>query len=148
MRVLPGLKALSQALKELAKNDQPLRTIGGREYYCEPPMYSEKYGKMMDFAYKLLNVLVQGSSADLTKEALIRYDEVKQNGRMILSVYDEVDINVPKAAAKKEMLLLREVMLSLETDVPMLSDAELGPNLGYLTELKEPPPDLSRWSVQ
>lgn len=146
MRVLPGLKALSAALKQLAKEDKPLRTIGGREYYCEPPAYSERFGKMMSFEYKMLNVLVQGSSADLTKEVLIRYDEARQNGRMILSVYDEVDISVPKPAARKEMLLLRDVMLSLDTDVPMLSDGELGPNLGELLAIKEPKPDLSRWS--
>lgn len=146
MSVLPGLKQLSDSLKNRAKQDQPIRTWGGREYYCEPPMWVEKYGKYQTFEYKLLNYLVQGSSADVTKESIIRYDEVRRDGRFLLSVYDENDISAPKKALKKEMLLLREVMMGVELDVPLLSDGEWGPTLGDLEDLEEPAPDLSKWS--
>jgi hypothetical protein len=43
------------------------------------------------------------------------------------------------------MLILRDAMMSVEFDVPMLSDGEYGPNWSELAELKEPAPDLSRW---
>lgn len=145
MSVLPGLKELSDSLKARARAGEPIRTWGGREYYVEPPM--KKDGRLMTFEYKLLNYLVQGSSADITKESIIRYDAVRKEGRFMLSVYDENDISVPKKAAKAEMLLLRECMMSIEVDVPLLSDGELGPRLGSLEDLKEPAPDLSRWAL-
>lgn len=144
MKVLPGLKELSDSLKARARAGEPIRTWGGREYYVEPPMHKE--GRLMTFEYKLLNYLVQGSSADITKESIIRYDAVRKEGRFMLSVYDENDISVPKKAIKSEMLLLRECMMSIEVDVPLLSDGEIGPRLGSLEDLKEPKPDLSRWT--
>jgi DNA polymerase I-like protein with 3'-5' exonuclease and polymerase domains len=144
MTVLPGLKDLSSALKDLAKRDEPMRTWGGRQYYVEPPQLIN--GRMQSFEYKLINYLCQGSAADVTKESIIRYDALRREGRFMLSVYDENNISVPKAAHKSEMLILRDVMMSIELDVPLLSDGEVGPNLGTLTALREPAPDLSRWT--
>lgn len=92
--------------------------------------------------------MVQGSSADVTKESIIRYDSVRKDGRFMLSVYDENDIDAPKGALKKEMLLLRECMMSIELDVPLMSDGEWGPTLGDLEELREPAPDLSKWGMK
>jgi DNA polymerase I-like protein with 3'-5' exonuclease and polymerase domains len=145
MTVLPGLKDLSAALKEMARADEPMRTWGGRQYYVEPPRMID--GRMQSFEYKLINYLCQGSAADVTKESIIRYDAARKDGRFMLSVYDENNISVPKAAHKSEMLILREAMMSIEIDVPLLSDGEVGPNLGTLTALKEPAPDLSRWAL-
>jgi DNA polymerase theta len=147
MRVLPGLKELSRSITNRAKSGNPIRTWGGREYYAEPPAFSKKFNKMMTFEYKLLNYAVQASSADITKEALIRYDSARKDGRFLLSVYDEIDISVPKGALKPEMLLLRECMMSIELDVPLMSDGEWGPNLGELSDLAEPNPNLSRWGI-
>jgi DNA polymerase I-like protein with 3'-5' exonuclease and polymerase domains len=147
MKILPGLKSLSNSLKARAKADEPITTWGGRQYYCEEPRFSEKENRWLTFEYKLLNYLVQGSSADVTKESIIRYDDVRKDGRFILSVYDENDIEAPAKAMKAEMLRLREAMMSIEVDVPLLSDGEIGPTLGDLEDLKEPAPDLSRWSL-
>lgn len=146
MAALPGLKEVDQTVKKIAKSGDFVVTWGGRQYYREPSMMIGN--RMVDFSYKLLNYLIQGSSADITKEALIRYDAAKKHGRMILSVYDEIDISCPKDKIKEEMLLLREVMLGIELDVPLLSDGEVGKNLGTLTDLKEPKFDLSRWSAK
>lgn len=147
MKILPGLKGLSDALKQRARLDQPIKTWGGRQYFVEPPKWSEKDNRWLSFEYKLLNYLVQGSSADVTKESIIRYDAIRKDGRFILSVYDENDIEAPAKAMKAEMLRLREAMMSIEVDVPLLSDGEVGPTLGDLEDLREPAPDLSRWSI-
>ena len=136
----PSINELSGALKALAKQGQPIRTWGGRLYYCEPPQYSEKYGRDMTFEYKLISYLIQGSGADITKEAIIRYYDNPQRGEeMIVTVYDEVDINLPlsKSGARHEMRVLRESIESIELDVPMLSDGEVGPNWGTLEEFKD-----------
>ena len=66
---LPSIKALDTQLKDLVNGGDPIKTWGGRLYYKEPSKYVEKFGRDMDFAYKMLNYLVQGSGADVTKEA-------------------------------------------------------------------------------
>jgi DNA polymerase-1 len=147
MQAIAGVEELNKALKARVNGGGYIQTWGGRQYYVEPPAWSEKYNKWMDFAYKMLNYLVQGSSADITKESIIRYDEARQHGRFMLSVYDENVISVPKKLAKQEALILRDCMMSIELDVPLLSDGEWGPNYGTLEDLVEPEPDLSRWGI-
>lgn len=139
LKALPGLKDLSNSITARAKAGEPIRTWGGREYYTEEPKYSEKYKRIMTFEYKLLNYLIQGSAADVTKEAIIRYHEhPKKRGRMVVQVHDEIDISADKRVFKEEMLVLRECMESIEMDVWMKSDGEYGPNWGSLKDLKEP----------
>jgi DNA polymerase I-like protein with 3'-5' exonuclease and polymerase domains len=136
---LPTLKELDDAMKALFKRGEPIRTIGGRLYYCEPSTYSEKYGRDLDYSYKALNYYAQGGGADVTKQTLILYDEhPKRQGRMTVSVYDEVDFSCAKSNMRGEMKILRECMLtSLPCDVPLLSDGETGPNWGTLKAWKE-----------
>lgn len=143
LNALPGLKDLDKNLKTIGKSGDFLTTWGGRQYYAEPPL--DRGGWFQTFEYKLLNYLIQGSAADITKESIIRYDAARKDGRFVLSVYDENNISVPTRAAKKEMLLLRECMMSIELDVPLLSDGEVGPKLGSVVALQEPAPNLSHW---
>lgn len=145
LNIFPELKDLQKYLKEYAAQGTPLTTWGGRQYYCEEPKFVESRGRVCTFEYKMLNYLIQGSSADCTKEALIRYDAAKQHGRFLITVHDEINISVPKQHVKSEMQLLREVMASVEFDVPMLSDGGTGPNWGALTKFKEPPLVLAPW---
>jgi len=145
MKALPGFKELNDGVKARGNAGECITTWGGRQYFKEPTMIIN--GRPVDFVYKLLNYLIQGSSADITKEAIIRYDDVRKDGRLMLSVYDEIDISAPKKAIKSEMLILREAMMSIELDVPLLSDGEIGPSLGFLEDLKEPKPNLSRWGI-
>lgn len=121
----PGLKAMYQDMKFRAKADQPIRTWGGREYYCEPPALIN--GRIMHFDYKMVNVLVQGSAADCTKEAVIRfYEVVKRKGnrgwKILLQVHDEIVISVPKEDFYDAMEELRLCMESVEFDVQILSE--------------------------
>ena len=143
--IFPELEELQKGLKDYAANNQALKTWGGRQYFVEPPKYIEKRGRVVTFEYKLLNYLIQGSSADCTKEALIRYDNTKQDGKFLLTVHDEINISVPKKAIKTEMQILREAMASVEFDVPMLSDGGIGPNWGSLEKFKEPPLKQLPW---
>jgi DNA polymerase-1 len=131
---IPGLRALEQGLRRKAKEDKPIRTWGGRLYYCEEPVV--RNGREQTFEYKLLNYLIQGSAADCTKEAVIRYNEVRKDGRFLVTVHDEINVSAPKGAMAKELEVLREAMESVEFDVPMLSDAKQGPNWGDLKGVK------------
>lgn len=121
----PGLKEVMDDLKWRARNNEYMTTWGGRRYYAEPARIIN--GQLREFGYKLFNYLIQGSSADITKEAILRYDTLRRNSRLILTVHDEIMICALKTSWKREMNMLREAMHSIELDVPLLSDGEVGP---------------------
>lgn len=136
LQAIPGLKSLAKSISARGKAGDAIRTWGGREYFCEPPKIID--GRMQTFEYKLLNYLIQGSAADCTKEAVIRYHgEKNRNGRFLVTVHDEINLSVPKAHVNTEMALLRKVMQSVEFDVPMLSDGKTGTNWSTLKKFKE-----------
>lgn len=127
---LPDLGELEKSIKRRGQSGEAIRTWGSRLYYAEPPKVIK--GRLCSFEYKLLNYLIQGSAADCTKEAIIRYHDVKKDGRFLVTVYDEINNSAPKKAYKQEMQLMKEVMSSIEFDVPMLSDGKTGPSWGEL----------------
>ena len=83
-------------------------------------------GRLRHFDYKLVNVLIQGSAADCTKEAIIRYHAAKHpSARIVLNVHDQITVSVPKKIYKAEMEVLRKCMESVEFDVPILSEGSI-----------------------
>ncbi len=142
-RALPSVKGkggIAEQTKGLGKRGEPMFTWGGRAYYVEPPGYSKKYGRHMTYEYKLLNYLCQGSAADITKQAMINYEEhPKRRGRFLAQVYDEMNVNAPTKIAKEEMAVLRESMevISEQLDVPLLSEGKAGSSWGNLSKFKE-----------
>ena len=137
-KLLPDFAELERSVKERAKAGLAIRTWGGREYFVEPPKYSEKFRRNMTFEYKMLNYLVQGSAADCTKEAICRWaNHPKREARFLLTVHDEIDISCDKRIITQQMALLRDCMASVEFDVPMISDGEVGSSWGALEALKE-----------
>lgn len=124
LQLYPGLEEMYKDMKVRAKSKTPIRTWGGREYYCEEPKLID--GRIREFDYKLVNVLIQGSAADCTKEAIIRYRAAKHpEAKIILNVHDQVTVSVPKRILKTEMEVLRQCMESVEFDVPILSEGAI-----------------------
>jgi DNA polymerase I len=123
--VFPGIRLLQNNLKLRAANDKPIYTAGGREYHCEPPAIVN--GRLMNFSYKLLNYLVQGSAADQTKDAMIRFHEMVGSSCLLAQVHDELLIAAPTVKKKQYMLMLKA---SMEAPgglrVPVLSDGKWG----------------------
>ena len=132
---LPGVAKLEQEVKRRVGQGLPVRTWGGRLYHAEPP--KEVDGVLRSFEYRVLNYLIQGSAADCTKEALIRYDQAKKHGRLMVTVHDEINISAPAEHAESEMKILKDVMASVEFDVPMLSDGKVGSCWGRLEKYKD-----------
>ena len=131
---LPDVWAMDDELKQLARLNEPFRTLGGREYYCEPAKVIK--GKHCTFAYKMLNTLIQGSAADQTKAAMLRYDSCRKHGRLLMSVHDELLITVPKEFAIDESRILVDAMqCAIELDVPVIAEAKIGPNFAELEEM-------------
>lgn len=137
-KALPGVKDLSDQIKSLSNAGEPITTWGGRQYYVEEPRYDKRYGRHMTYEYKLLNYLIQGSAADVTKEAILRYHRHPDRGsRFLVTVYDEINISVPKSDVDHQMKILRESMESIECDVAMLTDGKIGPNWAALKGYKD-----------
>lgn len=124
LKLYPGLKQMYSDMRVRARSKQPIRTWGGREYYCEEPKLVQ--GRIREFDYKLVNVLIQGSAADCTKEAIIRFDAVrKPTWRLILNVHDQLTAAVPKKDKAEAMEVLRQCMESVEFDVKILSEGSV-----------------------
>jgi DNA polymerase I-like protein with 3'-5' exonuclease and polymerase domains len=139
LKVAPGIKGMQQEFKRRAAAKLPIRTWGGREYHVEPPRVVE--GRIRSFEYKLLNVLVQGSAADCTKQAMINLAESKGWQRFgdefILQVHDELLSQAEKKHAREAMIAMREAMEAVEFGVSMLTEGEWGRSWEALDEYKD-----------
>ena len=125
----PGIRDVQNKIKASWDIADPIKTWGGRYYFKEDQkMITDKRTgeqRLADFGYKGLNYLIQSSSADITKQAIINYNEIKQDGRFLLSVHDQIDISGPLS----EMKLLKEAMSDIKLDVKLLSDGSYGNNM-------------------
>lgn len=133
-QALPGVVVVNEEIKRIVRAGDPIRTWGGRVYYPEEP----KNGR--DFLYKLINYLVQGSAADCTKEAIIRWHnhpDRDPSDRFLCTVYDEINITAHRERWVKAMRVLQEAMESIEIDIPMLSAPAVGRTWGDVVKPKE-----------
>jgi DNA polymerase-1 len=139
LEIAPGIKNLSREFKRRAAAKEPIRTWGDREYFVEPP--AVRNGRLMQFDYKLLNILIQGSAADCTKDAIIILHDDPRWHRLDawfdVQVHDELLGEAAKAAAREAMVVMREAMESVEFDVPMLSEGEWGRAWASLDEFDD-----------
>jgi DNA polymerase I-like protein with 3'-5' exonuclease and polymerase domains len=129
--LLPDLAELDQEIKQRGKQKLPIRTWGGRVYFCEEPHFVKAHGRHMTFEYKLLNYLIQGSAADVTKQAVINYhNHPDRKARFILTVHDEINASSPANRVKEEQKILGECMGDIKTSLFMKSDPVQGPTWG------------------
>ena len=125
LEIYPGLSDMMGEMRSRSAENKPVTTWGGRKFYCEPPRWV--LGKHCTFEYKMLNTLIQGSSADATKEAIIRFDARKKpEWKMLLFVHDQITVSVPKEDVNEAHQVLKECMESIEFDVPLLTEGKTG----------------------
>jgi DNA polymerase-1 len=123
--VAPGLRDMQATMRMRYKLGQPLRTLGGRLVKMEPPKIIN--GRMREFDYKGVNLLIQGSAADQAKAAMLLYHKNRIGSRLLLSVHDELVISVPENAIDREAQTLMHAMCNaLSMEVPMVSDYKVG----------------------
>lgn len=142
-QALPGRKILMEEIKRVIGRGLPIRTIGGRLYFAEPPGPDGR-----SKVYKLINYIIQGSAADFTKQTMIEWDDYNNSlpadhqARFLIQVYDELNIDAPDHLAKAHMIALKRIMETprLGVTVKMLSDGKWGPSWGDVVKVK--PEDL------
>ena len=142
-RKAPFLKMLSDKCMDKAQNEGVIRTKLGRK--CRFDLYepkdwgvhtperydnaSAKYGAKnikRAYTYKSLNRLIQGSSADLTKKAML---ECARMGHLpLLQIHDELCFSIKD---QKNIDLIKSKMENcVEFLVPMKVDVAIGNNFG------------------
>lgn len=138
-RALPSVRGLMREVSDEGRAGRFITTLGGRRYYS-PAAEKRDDGSIRTFEYKLLNYLIQGSSADQTKEAMRLWwnDHLHTapNGvRFLMTVHDQLVGCAPKKLAKKECERLGEYMeAAFKLDVPVASDPTYGINFGEMTK--------------
>lgn len=123
---LPEVKELSTSTRQRGRAGGFIRTWGGRIYYREP-------NPDRDLSYKLLNYLIQGSSADQTKQSAIDWEHLRRpEEKLLCLVHDEANISVPIGSEKEAHYRLSTAMDAPRFDVPFASEGYTGPNWAHL----------------
>lgn len=128
LKALPGVKSLNKGIQKESRLGNPITTWGGRPYQVEPAKIIK--GRKMDFYYKLLNYLIQGSAADQAKQVISDwyYDYKLPDELYLAMVHDDINISVPEKNLAGGMGRLREAMEQELFDVPMRSEGFVGEN--------------------
>jgi DNA polymerase I-like protein with 3'-5' exonuclease and polymerase domains len=141
---VPFVRQLMNAVMQRAQSSGKIRTLLGR--LCRFPLWEPNQfgihkalpheqalaehgpGIKRAYTYKALNKLIQGSAADMTKQAMI---ELYKEGIIPhIQVHDELDISVKD---KQQAELVKSVMEQAVTlEVPNKVDYESGPNWGTI----------------
>jgi DNA polymerase I-like protein with 3'-5' exonuclease and polymerase domains len=132
---LPGFEELMRDVSARGRAGSPVKTWGGRLIYSEPSKIVK--GKHMEFSYKLLNYLIQGSAADQTKEAICEAGYKNRNRRFLATVHDENVYSVDPEHLDEEVTAIRHAMEDQSGwDIPFRTEVKYGPNWHDLKEFK------------
>ena len=114
---VPFLKEIKDMVELVAWNRKYIRTILDRHIHYPPGAGMER---------KALNNLIQGSSADQIKLAMVLMDE--NNFRIQLQIHDEIDTTIYSEKTAKDMAEIMTTCVPLV--VPSKVDIEIGANWG------------------
>ncbi len=118
---VPYVKKTAEAVEAVAKERGFVRTVSGRK--CRFPL--DDFGNP-DWTFKAFNRVIQGSSADQTKQALVALD--REGFDLRLQVHDEYDGMFSSEAEARRAAEIMEHCTPCE--VPAKVDVELGPSWG------------------
>jgi DNA polymerase I-like protein with 3'-5' exonuclease and polymerase domains len=122
---VPYVAATAKAVEAVAKERGFVRTVSGRK--CRFPL--DEHGNP-DWTFKAFNRVIQGSSADQTKESLVQLDRA---GYYIqLQVHDEYDGMFESEKQAREAAEIMEHCTPCE--VPAKVDVGVGPSWGEAVE--------------
>lgn len=123
----PFIRQLAKKAEAAAKSRGFVRTVAGRVLHFEP-----RGDGTYDWTHKALNRVIQGSSADQMKTAMVELD--RAGFFLQLQVHDETDSSAATVAEAKAIgQVMRE---AVPARVPFRVDTEVGANWGYIKEAK------------
>ena len=106
-RELPGLYEYTQKMSRLGERDGKIFNCFGRMYLIDA-----------DFSYRAANYNVQGSAADVMKNAMININKMLRlrwpEARLLLTLHDEFVIEVPLKFHSKK--IMKEIIVEMQRD--------------------------------
>lgn len=126
---MPFIRELMDECSRVVKRRGYIRTILGRLCHLPPSK-----------AHVAINRLIQGSAADMTKQAMVDLDESGYGNLPLFQVHDELDHLFDEGPEGiKQAKFVSEVMIEtgrkMGVTVPMMVDTELGPSWGEVEEI-------------
>jgi DNA polymerase-1 len=134
-----GISRYMYHIKEIAQEQGYVETLLGRRRWI--PELSARNSQLRQAGERMaINMPIQGTAADIMKIALIRLHQrlsaERSRARMLLSVHDEVLLEVPRGEVEALAPLVREVMEgALKLDVPLDVDIKVGDDWESMTLL-------------
>ncbi len=126
--VLPFVKILSKTCQERAESRHWIRTLLGRVIHFQSEQYPHG-----SYVYKALNRLIQGSAADMLKQAMV---DLYDTGEIpLVTVHDELGLSVDDGAHASRLKLV--MTKSVKLQVPVTADIEIGPTWGESIKYEE-----------
>jgi DNA polymerase-1 len=126
-------------IKDVAREQGYVETLLGRRRWI--PELAARNATLRGAGERMaINMPIQGTAADIMKIALIRLHErlttMRSPARMLLSVHDEVVLEVPRDAVDELAPVVHEVMSgALRLDVPLDVDVKIGDDWESMTRL-------------
>lgn len=120
----PFIRKLAKAAENRVKQVGKIVTGGGRHLH-----FPQRNDGSYDWTHKSLNRLIQGTSADQMKKAIVEIDRAGHH--LMLQVHDESDNSVENRAEGERIgEIMRDAMPGL---VPFKVDVEVGPSWGEIS---------------
>ena len=139
-----GMKGAKQFIEDVSKKifHTSSRKVGGDG---RTGFVRNKYGRVYqlnrDFAYKGVNYLVQGTSADLLSERMVEVDKYldDKKSNLLLQVHDEIICEIHESEFEDVPHKIKELLMNNSLDIPLEVDMELlNPSWATKTDLQVP----------
>lgn len=125
----PFIKELAKKAEGVAKKRGYVVTVGGRHLH-----FPQRQDGSYDWTHKALNRIIQGSSADQMKTAMVQIHREMPEAFIQLQVHDElVGSFASHDEGKRVAKIMRECIP--DTLVPFKVDLEMGPSWGNLKDV-------------
>jgi DNA polymerase I len=125
---------LTEDFKKQAKEIGYVKTFYGRRRPT-PDIHSSNFNIRSAAERAALNMPIQGTSADITKLAMVKLSKVlPKEARQVLQVHDSIVVEVDEAIAPKVAKLMQKEMESIAPDlgVKLKVDTKIAKSLGEL----------------
>lgn len=126
----PFIKKLTKETESVINNRGFIKTILGRSLRRETAVID---GELVDFAYKALNKLIQGSAADQTMAAIVF--SYRNNIPLKFTIHDEIVISTDNILDVFKLKFIMENVMIL--GVPSKTDVKVGDNFLELSDFEE-----------
>ena len=130
----PGIRNFMQSVVDETKKTGVVNTIFGRKIFIHE-INSSNPARRSFAERQAINAPLQGSSADITKRAMVAVTKAIETEKlpikMILQVHDELVFEIPEQALDQVIPRLRQLMMgAANLSIPLVVDADVGDSWG------------------